>query len=222
MELAVNPTRVANSVDLRSLSTSLSPSPSFSHSFPRRERGIVLIIALIVMVAMSLAGLALIRSVDTTTTIIGNLGLRQASIPPGNVAVEAAAAALFNNAAPGGIRTIANLDNDFSAENYFASRQAGEDARGIPVVLQSISNFTLPKSIDDQAGNQVRYVIERLCDQLGAPDKQHCELMPPKNSYGTTVNDPPLVTGALIPIYRLTVRIDGPKNTTSFLQAMLR
>ena len=56
------------------------------------QRGVVLFIALIVMVAMSLAAIALIRSVDTTTTVIGNLAFRQASILPANFAVEDAAA----------------------------------------------------------------------------------------------------------------------------------
>ena len=37
-----------------------------------RQRGVVLFIALIVMVAMSLAAIALMRSVDTTTAVIGS------------------------------------------------------------------------------------------------------------------------------------------------------
>ncbi len=66
----------------------------------RRQRGVVLFIALIVMVAMSLAAIALIRSVDTTNILIGNLAFRQASILPANLAVEQAAAALFTDSAP--------------------------------------------------------------------------------------------------------------------------
>ena len=68
-----------------------------------RQRGVVLFIALIVMVAMSLAAIALIRSVDTTNILIGNLAFRQASILPANIAVEQAAAALFADAAIGGV-----------------------------------------------------------------------------------------------------------------------
>ena len=48
----------------------------------RHQRGVVLFIALIVMVAMSLAAIALIRSVDTTNILIGNLAFRQSSILP--------------------------------------------------------------------------------------------------------------------------------------------
>jgi len=61
----------------------------------RRQQGVVMFVALIVMVAMALAALALIRSVDTTTAVVGNLGFRQASVLPANAAVEEAVAALF-------------------------------------------------------------------------------------------------------------------------------
>src|ERR1700675_4463262 len=45
-----------------------------------RQRGTILIIALIVLVAMTLAGIATMRSVDTATIMAGNIGLRQASV----------------------------------------------------------------------------------------------------------------------------------------------
>src|SRR4030081_2225685 len=77
--------------------SSLKPS-LFQTAPPARQHGVVLFVALIVMVALSLAAIALIRSVDTTTTVIGNLAFRQASILPANMAVEEAAAALFSDA----------------------------------------------------------------------------------------------------------------------------
>ena len=43
----------------------------------RAQRGVILFIALIVLVAMSLAGIALMRSVDTNVMIAGNLAFRQ-------------------------------------------------------------------------------------------------------------------------------------------------
>src|SRR5436190_14605176 len=100
-----------------------------------RERGVVLFVALIVMVALSLAAIALVRSVDTTNTVIGNLAFRQASILPANLAIEEAAAALFQDAdIPHAIR-IPDHAAPFPAENYYAHKQAGE-LNGIPLVLQ--------------------------------------------------------------------------------------
>ena len=90
-----------------------SPKPSFLQAeLPTRQHGVVLFIALIVMVALSLAAIALIRSVDTTTTVIGNLAFRQASILPANMAVEEAAAALFSDADVAHAIRIPNRDVD--------------------------------------------------------------------------------------------------------------
>jgi Tfp pilus assembly protein PilX len=49
-------------------------------SLPSRIRGAVLFIALIVLVAMTLAGIAIMRSVDTATLIAGNLAFKQGTV----------------------------------------------------------------------------------------------------------------------------------------------
>src|SRR5258708_2426886 len=54
-----------------------------------RQRGTILIIALIVLVAMTLAGIATMRSVDTATITAGNIGLRQASVNAADQGIQA-------------------------------------------------------------------------------------------------------------------------------------
>jgi len=203
--------------------TARQRSAVYAQRAPRRQRGVVLFISLIVMVAMSLAAIALIRSVDTSTGVVGNLAFRQATILPANLAVEAAAAALFDDVrgAPAPITRI----SDMPAENYFATLQPGEDARGVPVELQRVANFTQTRVLTDQTGNQIRYVIERMCLPAAAgavPAVGICEMLAPKRTSGTTANEGPGIELPRVPMYRVTVRVDGPKNTTSFLQAMLR
>lgn len=199
----------------------------------RHQRGVVLFIALIVMVAMSLAAIALIRSVDTTNILIGNLAFRQSSILPANMAVEQAAAALFPEAAPTGVPAIADPTADLPAENYFASWQNSDDARGVPTLLQTRTNAAaLAKTLDALDNNNanvavanrtvVRYVIERMCLAPGPAKASNCDMMPPKQNPGTTVHDESTATLNPIPFYRVTIRVDGPQNTSSFLQAMLR
>ena len=188
------------------------------------QRGIVLIIALIVMVALSFAGVALVRAVEATTAVVGNLAFRQAAISPANLAVETATAALFADAAPGGVALIVDKTNNLPAQNYYASRQPGEDVRGIPVQLQKKANYTLPRILYADAAQyfEVRYVIERSCIAAGPATPGNCDMMPPKQGTGTTVGDTAPPALPQIPFYRLTVRVDGPQNTTAFLQAMLR
>jgi hypothetical protein len=196
---------------------------------PARHHGVVLFVSLIVMVALSLAAIALIRSVDTTTTVIGNLAFRQASILPANMAVEEAAAALFPDADLANAIRIPNHDNNWPAENYFAFWQNSDDARGIPLVLQKRSAFdsaSLRKMIDASLGpvghqTEVRYVIERMCVAAAPALNANCILLPPAGPFGTTVGDSSLTLPS-VPYYRVTIRVDGPQNTASFVQAMLK
>ena len=53
------------------------------------------------------------------------------------------------------------------------------------------------------------------------PLPEKCELMQPKQALGTTVGDEAMSTGKY-PLYRVTVRVDGPNNALSFVQAMIR
>ena len=208
----------------------MSPRGLQARAPRRHQQGIVLFIALIVMVAMSLAGVALVRSIETTTAVVGNLAFRQAAMLPANMAVEAATAALFANASTTNAATITDKEADLATENYYARLQAGE-VNGIPLQLQKKANFTLPKILYADADKyfEVRYVIERMC-QPAAPLPlttgtwiNWCDVLPPKQGAGGLENKPggnvPLDP---IPFYRLTVRVDGPQNTTAFLQTMLR
>ena len=63
------------------------------------ERGVVLFIALLVMVALSLAGIALIRSADTATIVAGNLAFKQAAAAAVDRSVEQAVAGAVRSAA---------------------------------------------------------------------------------------------------------------------------
>ena len=132
------------------------------------------------MVAMSLAAIALIRSVDTTNAIVGNLAFRLASILPANASIEQAASALFADADILLAPHLTDKDNNSPAENYLACRQGlplcpgpAEDARGVPAVLQKKSTaLTLTKKFDDTVltGTQVTYLIERMCLEPGTGD----------------------------------------------------
>lgn len=186
------------------------------------QRGVVLFIALIVMVALSLAGIALVRSVDTATAVVGNLAFSQASVLPANMAVEEAVSVLFEK------ELVTNLNVNQADQNYYATRQDNEDSRGVPEVLVTKTKATsLARKLDGGNGNEIRYVIERLCAKgiPATPSRadlvQYCDMLPPKPS-GTTSMETDKIELPRIPLYRLTVRVDGPQNTVSFMQAMLR
>jgi hypothetical protein len=205
------------------------PLPRRTAAAAHRQRGVVLFIALIVMVVMTLAAIALFRSMDTTNQAVGNLAFRQSSILPANQAVEAAAASLFADANNGGAK-IADVRKDDLALNYYSTYKRQDDKIGVPKPLQTYAAArALPVQLKDDASNDITYVIERMCDDAfgakpvdGSANAKWCDMMPPKQAPGTTVNDPELIKFPPQPFYRVTVRVDGPKKTTTFLQAVLR
>ena len=79
---------------------------------------------------------------------------------------------------------------------------------------------------DDGSGNEVRYVIHRMCQFAGdqnAPNA-NCVKVPSAATgvstkgavgYGTQA-----LPGSSATYYRVTVRIQGPRNTVSYVQAM--
>ena len=219
-----------------------------------RQRGVVLFIALIVMVAMSLAAVALIRSVDTSTQVIANLAFRQASIVLANWAIENASSALF--AQYGGPR-IADITTDLPAENYYGVHNLKgahgcggnsadgihwDDQNGVPCPLQNKNNGAglLAGFPPDLSGNKVSYVVERMCNPdptLTNPQRPDgtdpnkpkdstqlgwCDVISPKGGGCHEINGQCVFDFPPMAYFRVTVRVDGPKNTVSFVQTMLR
>jgi type IV pilus assembly protein PilX len=177
------------------------------------QRGVILFVALLATIAMTLGGVALVRAVATDAAIGANLAAREQATLAATAAVEDAVAALFEG---GGIDTAA----DDPARRYFSWRQAGEDARGIPAALQSITNYPAgAPTLDGGDGVILRHVIERLCIGPGAATVDNCTLTPP--SVAAALGTPPATEPPRTPYYRVTVRADAPGGTTLFVQAML-
>src|SRR3954468_13127900 len=111
----------------------------------RGQRGVVLFVAMIAILALALAGIALDRAVTTDATIGANLAARTYVTLLAADAVEHAVAALFETG------SITNRGADDIAHHYFASRQAGEDGRGIPRALQTIAGYPADAAVIDAA-----------------------------------------------------------------------
>ena len=62
---------------------------------PRSQRGVILLIALIMLVAMTLAGIGMMRSVDTGSVIAGNMAFKEATLSASDAGTNAAFNALM-------------------------------------------------------------------------------------------------------------------------------
>jgi type IV pilus assembly protein PilX len=201
-------------------------------STPRRHRGVVLIIALLVLVAMTMAGVALMRSVDTATLVSSNLAFRQSATASSDRGAELAfdylrgltGLALQADAPSAGYHaSIPSPDVDFTG-NGTASAADNLDWSGSGV--KTVTGT-------DVAGNSVTYIIHRLCKSgTLALDPVSCttwqDPSDPINDQGIVadvgtgrasglVGTPTYLRG----LYRVTVRITGPRNTYSYVQAIV-
>ncbi|MDH5245675.1 MAG: hypothetical protein OEW98_04425, partial [Betaproteobacteria bacterium] len=148
-----------------------------------RQHGIVLFVALLVMVALSIAGVALLRSTDAATAVTGNLVLKQAASLAVDRGIERAVHALWEDT-PGLDRT-----QHAPAQNFFACIRgatggcmpANNVVPKIPDLLLSANGCSgagLASGLiaNDDAGNRSCYVIERMCLAPGPAVRSNCNL----------------------------------------------
>lgn len=180
----------------------------------RRERGVSLIIALIALVALTLAGLALMRSADTTNVISGNLAFREASLQATDVGVESAITTL------GTIATTAPDANypagcAVGACNYYPTIQTPVSAAGVPTVI----DWTAVPSSTLDSSYAVQYVIDRLCDgPTPVTDIAKKCMNLAATSTGSKKAGAVSFTTANQVYYRVLVRVVGPRNAVSVVQ----
>lgn len=196
----------------------------------RREAGVVLFIALIVMVALSLAGIALLRSADTATAVAGNLAFKQAAAAAVDRSVETAVQALFDpqadptTSAP----VIADKSVDSPANNYYACVQAPGGgclpaANAIPEIPGLlVTKAGLTPVVADAAGNTSYYVIERMCANPGPAVGSNCNLSLAGLGADAGTQHYEALSRPGDAFYRVTVRVEGPRNTVQYAQAILK
>src|SRR2546427_10589062 len=141
----------------------------------RRQRGVPLFIGLIVLVAMTMATVAMMRSVDTATVVAGNIGFRQSAVNAADQGVQAAYAWLGANVGGAGI------SNDSALQGYFSSVTAGEAPDWYTNSASWASAFNLTLTCPatgvtnaDCAGNAVSYVIHRMCPAANCAPNATC------------------------------------------------
>lgn len=190
-----------------------------------KQQGVVLFISLIVLVAMSLAGIALMRSVDTATLVAGNLAFKQASVQSSHRAIMVAANWLANNSAGTGL----HFTN--AGQGYFSSAPGEEPDWFANDTWDLGSPAKVNGGTPDAAGNKIRYMIHRLCSEPDTPENgsgpggvNQCARYFPLSTgtAGASKSDQAVILyGNPELYYRLTIRVDGPRNTVTVTQVNL-
>jgi len=187
-----------------------------------RQQGVVLIFSLIVLLILAIGAVALLRSVDTSLVSAGNLAFHRDLVNQAEQAVATVMTEFKTNGPPLSTSpTSANL----LAANYSASTLI-TNAQGVPTallddavfgVVGTAANDIIPIIPNTTAQVRIRYVIDRLCTAAGAASSSNC-VQSTGLPTGGTANRNTAVAPPSATVYRISVRVDGPRNTQAFLQ----
>ena len=221
----------------------------------KRQTGISLVIALMVLVALTLTGVALIRSMDTTNLVAGNLSFKQATVHGADQGIESAIAWLTANNGTGlldadianGFYTASTIGNDAIAalgsgtpEDFWRHYTNNDSSTGACYLPFSSNNLTGSSvcasgpTRDATSGNIVGFIIQRLCNSAGNVNGSGCAVPINYSSSGSVVagsgnnegagdvsSSSGSITTSTMTYYRITVRAQGPNNTTSYVQSVI-
>lgn len=179
----------------------MKPIPAFAP-----QRGVTMLVVLVLLSVMLLGGLALARLTDVGTLASGNTAFREASLQASEVGLNTA----FER-----IREDLDDEDTDQAGWYWASMQ-DTDAYGVPTV-----------GFDDApeiavGPYTVRYIAERLCDTEDVTDAlRQCVVKAEHDptasrQAGTEALDPPNSRQ-----FRVTIEVTGPKETRTWVQSMI-
>lgn len=218
--------------------SSLRPAPGRA-----RQRGASLLFAMVTVVALSLAAVAMIRSVDTGTTILGNLSFKQDTLLATDEATRQAVLWLEDKRRndPNGLnvtqrdlgywaRLVPDLDPTSTSQR--ASRVAidwnndGCRSQRGPTPLDCLPTAarTLPNQIT------ARYLIVRLCRTEGSAASSSNECPRPLNATSQTTRERGEINSQnavrigstlVAEYYRIVVRAQGPRNTVSTTETLV-
>lgn len=198
-------------------------------AFPSRQRGTALIVALIALVAMIAAGFALFRSVDSANLAAGNYQFVRSAEQNIDLAINEALLA-YMKAHPNAALDVNDRNTTNPAIAYYATQQA-QTADGVPAVLANLPApaWTLAgpaatgwpgEQIDAGSRQLRRYVIERLCSADGVATAQNCRQYELK--FSKTSEEMAASSSEWLPIVRVSVRVDGPKNAVAYAQVFMK
>lgn len=177
-----------------------------SPSSPRRrgQRGVTMLVVLVLLSVMLLGGLAFARMAEIGTLASGNSAYREASLQASEVGLGEAFAA---------VRNLASEDSNLAGW-YWSTMQAS-DANGLPTIDWSAARELTVGPYT------VRYVVERLCNTAPVTNTlQQCLVkqvpQTESNRAGQEAIDPPNSRQ-----FRATVRVDGPKDTQTWIQSLV-
>lgn len=186
------------------------------------QQGVVMLFGLIALLIMMIGTVAMIRSMNTSQFNAGNMGFKRDLTNQGERAVSTVLALLQS----GALGTETSRQSPDTTRNYSATILPS-NSQGVPNALISDSAFSsVGASSNDIAvsgqGITLRYVIDRLCVNTGAASSSHCTMSDNGQPRGGDGNQGDLSDAvAKQAVYRLSIRVTGPRATQAYFQTTL-
>jgi type IV pilus assembly protein PilX len=215
------------------------------------QAGIVLVVALIALVAITLAAVTLVRSIDTGLEIAGNMAFKEAGTTAADVATDEAVKWLVNNKS--------TLNSSVAASAYFANWMAGCDMTGNrtstktddvgwPPGIAGVNckdpihsgptGTAIAVSLGMPPGFSASFIITRMCfcdgpaagycpttsienSCVGVTGRGRFHETPTYENRGLSGAEAGRVAAGLSPYYRIVTRVAGPRNTVSYVETMV-
>jgi Tfp pilus assembly protein PilX len=179
---------------------------------PHRQRGVAtLLVALVVLLVMTITGLALVRTTTLGAGVSGSLALKRSATSGADLGLETGLSALKTL-----YETGPNLlDADATSSGYFASVDPKVEAKDLPWSSSAVA------ATNDGLGNEVRYLIHRLCSQAGGWNSAGQSCVLPSGGGGCPGSSDSAGSVQVCndqPMYRITAQVKGPKDTLSYVQ----
>lgn len=208
-----------------------------SSSFAGAQRGAVLIMSLIMLVVMLISAVALVRSFDIALGTAGNLAFKRDLAQQS----EEAAQTILTQFRPGGALVTSSARANNALNLNYSATVLPSNLQGIPTALLAAglpSTVGTAADIDSGQGVSLRYVVDRLCSNVGedatlGPDLctlADSNLLPGGSSAdwqraeqksGVAAGGAGAGLGGAVAqpvVYRLSIRASGPRGTQSFFQ----
>lgn len=187
-----------------------------------RQRGIVMWVALVVLIVMSLAGIAMLRQMGSGISVAGNVAFKQNATSTADVGIEAARQWYLT--------TGLDLNINQPLQGYYATWSGTWGSTVDPTQFDwrasnSVTVTAGAGAADIGGGNTSQYIIQRLCRDTGsvqAPTQVCSDLEDDTTRDKGSFDDSKApLSPSLKPYYRVTSRVLGPRNTVSFTQVIL-
>ncbi len=184
------------------------------------QRGVILVITLVAMVVLLVGLAAILRTVDTSSLVVGNLAFRRDLTNRVEQAIAAAKVTLQTSSF--------DFTTDAMSSSHYSAVKLANGATGVPAILDSssyastVGSDITDSSVTGDSSVAFRYVIDRQCKASTTTfSTASCEYI---TFSSTTGGSAQLSSGSRhiadtsLPIYRISVRVTGPRNSVAYFQ----